>query len=114
VGLIQRLQQLDDRLGLDSASKRDQAAARLSALDELPDEVRASVRRRRLLAAVLTTLAAIAVALAVGRLFSFGQPATMILTFLAILAPSMATSLATKKAEDAALARHSETADGRG
>lgn len=113
MGIIERLQQLDDRLGLDSASKRDRAESRRTALEALPDDVRASMTRRRVMAVVLTTVAAIAVGLTIGWLVSFKRPVMTIVMVLLIFAATMASHLVSKRSEDAALDAHGWTAHDR-
>lgn len=113
MGIIERLQQLDDRLGLNSAAKRNRAESRRAALEALPDDVRASMTRRRVMAVVLTMVAATAVGLTIGWLISFERPAMTIVTGLLIFAATMASHLIAERSEDAALDAHGWTAHDR-
>ncbi len=106
MGVIERLQRLDDRLGLDSAQKRVQLEARRTALASLPHGARRSLSRRRAGVVALAGAAAIAVGLLAGLLVGFDAPAMTVVVAALFAVAMLVSNVATRRFEDQALARH--------
>lgn len=110
MGIIKRLQRLDERLGLDSPQKRQERDERQAALDALPEAMRQSLMRRRLVAMALITATVLATSILVLSLLlppshDGWVVATIVLTFIAVLVGG----LVGRRIEQNVLAEHRDS-----
>jgi ferric-dicitrate binding protein FerR (iron transport regulator) len=82
MNLIERLQRLDERLGLDGPRKRQKQEERRAALKSLPQPARRSLTRLRIAALLVLVAALVAVGLLAVFYTSMGEIAAVVLTFV--------------------------------
>lgn len=112
MGLIERLQRVDERLGLDSAEKHAEREARRSALESLPADRRRSLTRRRVVAAVLLVATVLVVGLVVASLFPPSGDAWPVVTAVLVFVATLVGYGVGRRIERDVLAEHALGPDG--
>ena len=82
MGLVERLQRLDERLGLDGPQKRREQQERRAALESLPQPARRSLTRLRTVAVLVLSVALVGVGLFIIFSTSMGGVAVIVLGFI--------------------------------
>ena len=108
MGIFERLQRFDERVGLDSPHKRRERGERRAALDSLPGAMRHSLTRRRLVAIALIAAAVVAVSLLVLSFLPLGHDGWAVVTIVLSIIFATVGGLVGRRIERDLLEEHRE------